>query len=203
MSEQTPYERLGVSESASFEEIQNARQRLSRQLAGDSRELELVEAAYDSIIMERLRLRQEGKIKVPERIRFPERTVEPPPASPLETPSNSPAWLQDLLDAPSRTDVLLSSSSFLLLGGLTLTVPDANAQALTLLLPLGFVVGAYLLWRKERRFGRSLAIALVALLVGVAVGTLLAPVVANGMEPAHFESLVAFFFLWLFSSFLR
>ena len=65
MSEQNPYEQLGVTENSSFEEIQAAKKRLYDRHGNDSTVLEEVEIAYDSIIMDRLRLRQEGKIKVP------------------------------------------------------------------------------------------------------------------------------------------
>ena len=66
----------GVTENSSFEEIQAAKKRLYEQHGNDSAVLEEVEIAYDSIIMDRLRLRQEGKIKVPDRIRFAEETPE-------------------------------------------------------------------------------------------------------------------------------
>jgi len=79
MSDQNPYEKLGVSEEASFDEIQDARNRLFEQHSGDAKHLEVIEAAYDAILMDRLRMRQEGKIKVPERIRFPELRVQSPP----------------------------------------------------------------------------------------------------------------------------
>ena len=85
MSEQNPYEQLGVTENSSFEEIQAAKKRLFEQHGNDSTVLETVEIAYDTIIMDRLRLRQEGKIKVPEKIRFPERNVEKKPQA---TPGN-------------------------------------------------------------------------------------------------------------------
>lgn len=75
MGEQTPYQTLGISEEATFEDIQAVKTRLFREHEGNTQLLEEVEAAYDAIIMERLRLRQEGKIKVPEKIRFPERQV--------------------------------------------------------------------------------------------------------------------------------
>ncbi|WP_017804012.1 CPP1-like family protein, partial [Nodularia spumigena] len=78
MSDQNPYEKLGVSEDASFDEIQDARNRQLEQYNGDAKSLELIEVAYDAILMDRLRMRQEGKIKVPERIRFPELRVQLP-----------------------------------------------------------------------------------------------------------------------------
>ncbi len=88
MSDQNPYEKLGVSEDASFDEIQEARNRLLEQHGGDGKNLEMIEAAYDAILMERLRMRQEGKIKVPERIRFPEMRVQSLPKE-SQHPSSS------------------------------------------------------------------------------------------------------------------
>jgi DnaJ-class molecular chaperone with C-terminal Zn finger domain len=73
MSNQSHYQQLGITEDASFEEIQAAKERLKQKNSNDQKVIENIEAAYDAILMDRLRLRQEGKIKVPERIRFPER----------------------------------------------------------------------------------------------------------------------------------
>ena len=76
MIEQNPYEQLGVTEGSSFEEIQAAKKRICDANNNDPKLVESIEAAYDAVIMDRLRLRQEGKIKVPERIRFPESSEE-------------------------------------------------------------------------------------------------------------------------------
>ena len=43
MSDQHPYDKLGVSEDASFDEIQDARNRLLEQYNGDAKRLELIE----------------------------------------------------------------------------------------------------------------------------------------------------------------
>ena len=101
MSDQNPYEKLGVSEDASFDEIQDARNRLLEQHGGEGNDREFIEAAYDAILMDRLRMRQEGKITVPERIRFPEmRVSSPQPESPIPR-ENSPIWLQRVVDQPT------------------------------------------------------------------------------------------------------
>jgi hypothetical protein len=112
MNEQTPYEKLGVTEASSFEEIQEAKNRLTQQYRDDSKVVESIESAYDSIIMERLRMRQEGRIKVPERIRFPERTAQVSPKPPTISVSNSPQWLQRFIDTPSSRDILVSGVVF-------------------------------------------------------------------------------------------
>lgn len=209
-----PYEQLGVTEDASFEEIQEAKSRLSQRYQDDVQLLEGVEAAYDAIIMDRLRMRQEGKIKVPERIRFPERSTSAPPqgAKPTREP-NSPAWLQQLLDTPSRNDLLLSTGIYLVLAISTVTLfaqvdspsndAAAETQTLSLIITLGLVAGVYLLFRKEKRFGRGLAIALLALVAGIGLGALLAPIAGSGLSTEQFSTLSTMFTLWLATSFLR
>ncbi len=210
MSEQNPYKILGVEQDASFEEIQNARSRLSQQHQEDTKLVENVEAAYDAIIMERLKMRQEGKIKVPERIRFPERSADVPKKAASVTASAPPAWLQQFIDTPSRADVLLPGGIFLALAVLTFFAQgDAGSQsAISLVLALGFGASIYLVNRKENRFGRAFLMSLAALLVGIGLGFLVAglvdtPVGNGGLAAEQVASLVTLFFFWLVSSFLR
>ncbi len=208
MSDQNPYERLGVKENASFEEIQDAKQRLIQKYRDDSKILESIEAAYDAIIMERLKLRQEGKIKVPERIRFPEQSLEAPP-NPTSVPANtSPAWLQQLIDTPSRADILWPALVFLVLAGMSVFSQSAEGSLLPLLMALGFGANIYFLNRKEKRFGRSVLITLIGLLLGIALGSGLAKLLGapgGGIALAadQFASVVTFCVFWLISSFLR
>lgn len=206
MSEQNPYETLGVTENASFDEIQAAKQRLSQQYSGDAKAVENVEAAYDSIIMDRLRMRQEGKIKVPERIRFPERSYEAPPSQ-KSTPISNPTWLQQLIDTPSRSDILWSAAVFLALAGVTVFYQNPQDSLLPLLVALGFGANIYFLNRKEHRFGRAILITLVGLVLGVTLGSGLASLLAQSggisLAGEQFTTLVTFCIFWLTSSFLR
>jgi hypothetical protein len=200
MSDRNPYETLGVSQDASFEEIQEAKSRLSQQYREDSKLVEGVEAAYDAIIMERLRMRQEGKIKVPERIRFPERTVEAPPSFTPPKLSSSPVWLQESLDRPSKNDILLSAGVFLGLGVLSFL----NVQLVSLLMALGFGANLYFINRKENRLGRACLLTLIALIVGVGIGLGLSNLgVPPGVVPEQWAVGVTFLIFWLTSSFLR
>lgn len=205
MSDQNPYEKLGVSEDASFEEIQDARNRLLEQHSGDGKVLEVLEAAYDAILMERLRMRQEGRIKVPERIRFPElRTQSPPPESslPREQP---PVWLQRIWDQPTTADVLLPAAWYLGLSAISLFYPAGGDQVLQLALLVGIVVNVYFLNRKEGRFARSVLFTLVSLIVGLVIGA----IVANWLPlrpyltENQFSTVLTFILMWLVSSFLR
>ncbi len=204
MTEQNPYERLGVSEGASFDEIQAARNRLCESLKGDAEQVKKIEAAYDAVLMERLKMRQEGRIKVPDGIRFAERQVEVaanPPAANLRHP---PAWLAAWLDTPSRTDIVLPGGILAGLVALVLLVPTTVQLSVI----LGVGTAFYFLYRKERKLGRSILLSFAGLIVGLLVGGLLVGLLAPqipgwAIATEAFASAVMFFLLWLICSFLR
>ena len=211
MSEQNPYEQLGVTENSSFEEIQAAKKRLFEQYGNDSAVLETVEIAYDSIIMDRLRLRQEGKIKVPEKIRFPDRGVEKSFKVPQIVKEDSAVWLQELIDTPSQADILWPTGIFLTLSAIAVfaqnTAQAASPSILPLLMALGFIANIYFLNRKEGRSGRAFLISFLALFAGIALGTGLANLLLGGGNATlgrdQFASAVTFCLFWLVSCFLR
>ncbi|MEI6441923.1 MAG: CPP1-like family protein [Nostocales cyanobacterium ELA583] len=207
MSDQSPYEKLGVSEDASFDEIQDVRNRLLEQHGGDGSIREVIEAAYDAILMERLRMRQEGKIKVPERIRFPEMRVPSSPQASQNLGQQSPAWLQRSLDQPTLTDVLLPGAWYLGLSATSLLYPGVSGQVLQLSLVVGVGIGIYFLNRKEGKFGRAVLFTLVSLIVGLMAGGLIAglilPLPGINLTANQFSTLLTFILMWLVSSFLR
>ena len=208
MSEQNPYEQLGVTENSSFEEIQAAKQRLYEQHGNDSAVLERVEIAYDSIIMDRLRLRQEGKIKVPEKIRFPERNVEKSVKVPPLVKEQSTAWLQNLIDTPSQGDIIWPTGIFLSLSAIAVFAQNTGGSILPLIMALGFIANIYFLNRKEGRAGRAFLISFIALFAGIAIGTALANVLLGQggvtvLGGDQFASAVTFCLFWLVSCFLR
>ncbi|MBD2346605.1 CPP1-like family protein [Anabaena subtropica] len=208
MSDQSPYEKLGVSEDASFDEIQDARNRLLEQYSGDGKSVEIIETAYDAILMDRLRMRQEGKIKVPERIRFPELRVQSPPKENLTPREQSPAWLQKILDQPSGTDVILPGVWFLGLSAISVFYPAVGDQVLQLALVLGVGISIFFLNRKEGRFGRAVLFTLVGLIIGLIAGGLIASLLlpqisAISITANQFSTVLTFILLWLVSSFLR
>lgn len=206
MSEQNPYEQLGVTENASFEEIQSAKSRLSEQYREDGKQLESIEAAYDSIIMERLKMRQEGKIKVPDRIRFPERTTEVKSPLPTVPINNSPPWIQNLMDTPSQGDLIWSAGIFLSLLVISGIIQGQNQDSvLSLLLAFGFFANIFLINRKENKFGRAFLITFVALIAGVGLGVAVTALLGTGMmfSGQQISCMVTFGLFWLSSSFLR
>ncbi|MBW4561924.1 MAG: CPP1-like family protein [Mojavia pulchra JT2-VF2] len=208
MSDQNPYEKLGVSEDASFDEIQDARNRRLEQHSGDAKSLEVIEAAYDAILMDRLRMRQEGKIKVPERIRFPELRVQSLPKESPTPREQSPAWLQRMLDQPTPADIVLPGVWYVGLSAASVFYPATGDQVLQLALVVGVGISIYFLNRKEGKFGRAVLFTLVGLIMGLIIGGLIAnwlllQIPFIGLTPNQFSTVLTFILLWLVSSFLR
>jgi hypothetical protein len=207
MSQQSPYEQLGVSQDATFEEIQAAKQRVLAQLGGDDTLQNNIEAAYDAILMERLKLRQQNKLKVPEEIRFPEKLLATVPKFTPPSLSNSQSWLGDTFERPDRSALLTTSSAYALLAGATL-VPRIADTGLPTIMALGTGFSLYFINQKQRRFKRALLGSLLALVVGMLVSGLLVnyariPVGSIGLHGEIFAALVTFLCLWVVSSFTK
>lgn len=207
MTDQNYYDTLGLDETSSFEEIQEAKDRLMNECGGDRKQMDAIEAAYDAILMERLRLRQEGKIKVPDRIRFAEEVPEKPAAkSASSNEVTGPSWLSDFLDTPSRNDILLPAGVFGILAVVSLAVPS-------LALAVGVGVSIYFLNRKEYRFWRSTLLTVVGLIAGLTMGILIGQILGPqgaAMSGVSAEAVVqsvaaviTMVVLWAITSFLR
>ena len=214
MSEKKHYETLGLDENSSFEEIQGARNRLLKEHNGDRKQSEAVETAYDAILMDRLRLRQEGKIKVPDRIRFPERPAETSPQPLSLSTQQAPDWAQQFLDNPSQNEVLWPAIAFscvALLGLLSSSNDPSTASLPTLALTLGTGFCFYFLLRKENKFFRTLGLTFLGLIVGVAVGSLLYGLIVppldnlgiGSISKDGFDVIMTSIVFWVMSCFLR
>ena len=203
MSDSSPYEQLRVSENATFEEIQESRNLLMQEYSNDRQRSEAIEAAYDAILMQRLKLRQEGKIKVPDRIRFAEKVPKAAPAIPSLPKKEAPSWMQNLLDTPEQSDILWPAGAFMALSVLAMLQPTAVSLALA----LGVAFSVYFLNRKEQRFGRAVGLTVLALTIGLLIGWPLGNFLAANagitLQPESLAAFVTCFVLWLASSFLR
>ncbi len=203
MSEQSPYEWLGVSESASFDEIQTARNQLCESFKDDTEQLKKIEAAYDAVLMDRLKMRQEGRIKVPDGIRFAERQAEIPTTPPSMPNRQAIAWLEQWLDRPSKADIGLPAGIMAGLSVLVFVLP--NTVQLALIIGVGSAF--YFLYRKERKLGRSVFLSFLGMTFGLLAGGLLYELINQlpnlAISTDVFASIVTFGILWLISSFLR
>ena len=203
MSNQSHYQQLGITEDASFEEIQAAKERLKQKNSNDQKVIENIEAAYDAILMDRLRLRQEGKIKVPERIRFPERQTKKATESlTSEATSQGPVWLQKLIDTPSQADILWPTSIYVVLAAISIYFGVSKSSSSELTLAVGVASCLYFLNRKEKKFGRAVLLTVSALILGLVLGGTLSAL-ATGLRTEIFITLVTFLVLWMVSCFLR
>jgi Protein CHAPERONE-LIKE PROTEIN OF POR1-like len=221
MSELDSYKTLGLDEASSFEEVQVARQRLVESCLDDPQRKEQIEAAYDAILMARLRMRQEGKIKVPDRIRFAEKQAETATAK-SGSGANSGAsgastwlqggaqgWLANWLDQPDRSEILWPSVTFAALSGLSALTAASNSAGPSVPLGFGVAMCIYFLNRKEHKFWRAVMLAVIGLLVGIVLGFGLSAllqqqgtVLADNYVTAG-VAILTFLLFWLISCFMR
>ena len=193
----SPYERLGIAPDASFDEVQAARRERLAALEGDGQAQAQVEAAYDAVLMERLRERQQGKVSSaavtaskreelkPAAVRTPSRPSLPAlPALPqisgakLKRPSFTLPTLA-LAEGRERWFPLVAIG---LLLGLLLVGPAGSAEVL---LALATGVTVVNLQRRQGRFlaavGWSFALLILGLLLGGGLIQLLDPSLPLGL----------------------
>ena len=184
------YEQLGVAVDASFDDVQAARQRRLGELEDDPIARARVEAAYDAILMNRLRERQQGRVSTAARSASQREQAKP------QVPTNTPAGpsLPRLPQLPlaALARPTLSLPSLQLASGRELWFPLAcngvllvllfalSAPPAELILSLATLVTLLNLQRRNGRFLASLGWSFGMLCVGLLVGGLLA---AN-LDPA-------------------
>jgi len=212
MSEQNVnYETLGLTEASSFEEVQSARTKLAAE-ESDPKKKESIEAAYDAILMERLRLRQEGKIKVPDRIRFAEKQAKPKVSSPVGnfTENIGSQWFSDLLDQPeSSSELLWPSLIFCGLIAISWLMKSATAAGASLALALGMMASIYFLNQKTRKFWRASGLSTAGLVAGIGLGLVIVQILTSqgtqipAEQVASISATVTLSVLWFITGFLR
>jgi hypothetical protein len=205
MSQPTPYERLGISTDASFEEIQAAKHRLQTAGSSDPQAIDDIEAAYDSILMDRLKMRQEGKISVPEGIRFPEKSVQTLPLPKLAPPKLGNVEIGELVEMPTGRNLAIGAGVATVLAA-SAALPDTRSDGLPLILALSAGYTIFALKIKSNRLGRAFAITGIGLVGAIGLTMLLlgaADVSIEGFGADKIAALVAIVVLWLAASFLR
>ncbi|MBE9032892.1 CPP1-like family protein [filamentous cyanobacterium LEGE 11480] len=205
MSSQSDYETLGVGESASFEEIQSARAKLAKEHAENNQRLQEIEKAYDALLMERLRLRQEGKIEVPDGVRFAEDKPVAPPA-PAKPAFTLPNWDNDFSATPELWDWLAPTVAYVALIGLTIGF-GKNPQGLQTWLGLGTGAALFFVYRKENRILRAILFSFGGLILGYTIGLAVASALISAFPglpgPQVVSTWVIFVILWLVSVLLK
>ena len=215
-----PYTRLGLSQDATFEQVQAAKARCIAEVDGDDQARARVEAAYDAVLMARLRGRQQGQVSPAAATAsqreegvgsasltgpsFPGTSVLQKLRTNLPDPSQSlasltPQW--SLVEGQGRIVRLIAG----VVGLALLVVSVASVQLVLALACIGVFLSQV---RRGRRPLASLGWTLLALLVGLVVGSLfttaLSPTALQQLSitPAQIQALPAAILLWLAALFL-
>ena len=180
----TPYERLGISADASFDVVQAAKQTLLDQVGDDSIARARVEAAYDAVLMERLKERQQGKVSTAARTAS-NREQAAPQAPKQPALANLPQVSLPKLKLQPLALPQLALPQLALASGRELWFPLAASGALLLFLlalpssaelVMALVTGVCVinLQRRSGRFLPALGWSLALLSLGLLLGGLMA-----------------------------
>jgi hypothetical protein len=181
-----PYTLLGIAPQSTFEEVQAARQAKLDAIGDDPLARSRVEAAYDAVLMDRLKERQQGRVSSAARSASQKETL-PSPARPtlaqlpslpsLSIPrigggtsaSGRPLSLS-LATGRERLFPLISHGTLL---ALVLVLPDSAPESL---LALGALATLLNLLRRNGRFFQAVGctLLLLALGLGLSIGLLAA-----------------------------
>lgn len=206
-----PYTLLGVATDAPFDAVQAARAARIEAVGDDPLARSRVEAAYDAILMDRLKERQQGKVSSAARNASQREQATPPPARPVlpalpNLPQLPSARLSDRrLPLPSlslaagreRWFPLAAHGSLLLL---LLSLPAAPAD---LLLALATAATVLNLQRRSNRFlasvGWSFGLLVAGLLLGALLQASLGTAALSGLilPPVQIEAIPALLLLLL------
>ena len=176
-----PYQHLGVAVDASFDDVQAAREGRLEEAGDDPIVRARIEAAYDAILMNRLRERQQGRVSTAARSASQREQVPPPPsrsgpagqmrlpALPVGRISTPRLTLPSLVLASGRERWFPLAS----IGVLTLLLFALNPPPGELLLSLATLCTLLNLQRRNGRFLPALGWSFALLTLGLVLGGLL------------------------------
>ena len=216
----SPYERLGIGPEASFDAVQTAKQQRLEEVGDDPQARARIEAAYDAVLMDRLKERQQGKVSSAALNASQREAARPSVKVPPARPS-----LASLPSLPSLPKTSLSASKLSLptlalaqgpqrwlplaggavMLGLLLLLPASNAE---LVLALATVLSVVSLQRRTGRLlpaaGWSVLLLSMGLLLGGLLLQLLDPSLPLGLplDPQQVQSLPALVLLMLGALFI-
>ena len=209
-----PYQRLGVAPDASFDTVQEAKLARLEEVGDDPMARSRIEAAYDAVLMDRLKERQQGRVSSAARTASQREQASPPPSRPaLSALPSLPQLPPSRIPRPSLPSFSLPRLQ--LASGRELWFPLAADGALLLLLfvvpgaapeLLAALATGVTLLNLQRRTGRFLASVgwcFALLCVGLVFGGLLVSGLGASfaaglpMSPLQIQSLPAILLLLL------
>ena len=178
-----PYTLLGIAPQSTFEEVQAARQAKLDATGDDPLARSRVEAAYDAVLMDRLKERQQGRVSSAARSASQKETLPTPARPPLaQLPSlpslslprigggSSAAGRPLSVSLASGRERLVPLIGHGVLLVLALAFPGAAPDALLALAALTTLVN---LQRRNGTFGRSVGYTVLLLALGLGLSQLL------------------------------
>ena len=181
-SQPSPYERLGIETGAGFEAVQAAKQARLDEVGENPQARAQIEAAYDAVLMDRLKERQQGKVSTAALNASAREAKAPPSASParpsLPSLPKLAALPKPFLPKPSLPALELAEGQqrWLPVGGfalLTLLLLVAPASSAELVLALSTLFSVVLLQRRSRRLLQAVGFSILLLSLGLGIGALL------------------------------
>ena len=185
-----PYERLGITADASFDEVQAAKRARLLEVAGDTMACSKVEAAYDAVLMERLKERQQGKVSTAAKTASQREQAPPTPKLAVsalpklpqlpkltQLPKFAQAALPKVSAAAQGRELWFPLATSGVLLGLLVLVPAAPPD---LLLALATGMAVINLQRRTGKFLKAVGWSVGLLSLGLLLGGLL----AAGLDPA-------------------
>ena len=172
-----PYKRLGLTEDASFDAVQQARQSMLTAAGDDPMARARVEAAYDAVLMNRLVERKQGKLSTEARSASDREQLVPPPSG-TRLPS-LPVLQLPKVSAPRLTTPRLTFADGqergLVLGGfaLLLALLVLSSAPAELVLALGTGLCVICLQRRRPRFLAAVGWGFGLLSLGLVLGAVL------------------------------
>ena len=219
-SSDDPFVRLGLRRDAGFEQVQAAKVRCLAEVSGDDQARAKIEAAYDAVLMARLRDRQQGQVSAAAATASErEASAGSLPSLPAQVPmTNVFANLRNKLPDPSQSlsglkpDWALvegqGRSVRIIAGIIAVVLLVISAASIQLVLALA-TIGVFLSQiRRGRRPLASLGWTLLVLSIGLAAGSLLnlalSPTAFEqlALSPLQIQALPAGLLLWAAALFL-
>jgi hypothetical protein len=184
-----PYQKLGVAHDASFDDVQQARQNRLNEVSDDPLERARIEAAYDAVLMDRLKERQQGRLSSAARTASQKEQTAAAPRSLLPSLRSTPSFPLPKLASPAMAALpnlamangqerLFPLIAHGLLLVLLLALPQASGA---MLLSLACLATVFNLLRRQVKFGRAIGWTFVLLLVGLLIGNLVLQLVPAAM----------------------
>jgi len=186
-----PYQRLGVEPDASFDAVQAARAARLQEVGDDPLAQAAIDAAYDAVLMGRLKERQQGKVSSAARTASQrEQTAAPPSRPVLPSLPSLPQLPSGRLSAPRPSLPTLALATgrerwFPLAahGSLLVFLVALPAMPADLLLALATAATVLNLQRRHGRFLDAVGWSVLLLVVGLVVGALLLSALAPSLPP--------------------